>query len=235
MNVGAEVNVMRDQERGLIAPWWHTSIVLIVIVAVTILAMCTHGTSTAGEEYHGGIPLYVSVVIFEWTLFCLTYAGTRKRTTLRELIGVRWSGRTAFVRSALITIAFWFIWEGSDQAMHRLLGSSDPRNITSMLPRTAVEIFVWIFVSVSAGICEEFVYRGYLQQQFAAMTGSGTAALLLQAIAFGVSHAYQGWKPVVTITVLGALYGLLAQWRRSLVPGMAAHAWGDIYSGWLNP
>jgi membrane protease YdiL (CAAX protease family) len=119
--------------------------------------------------------------------------------------------------------------------MHRLLGPSDTRNVTSMLPRTALEIFVWIFVSISAGICEEFVYRGYLQRQFAAMTRSGAAALVLQAIVFGVSHGYQGWKQVVTITVLGVLFGLLAQWRRSLVPGMAAHAWADIYGGWLNP
>jgi uncharacterized protein len=48
---------------------------------------------------------------------------------------------------------------------------------------------VWILVSTSAGICEEFVYRGYLQQQFAALTRSATGGLVLQAIAFGVSHA----------------------------------------------
>ena len=227
--------VALDTRRKPVAPWWHTGIVLIVLAAVTLVAVRTHGTSTAGEERHGGIPLYVSVIFFEWALFYLAYAGTRKRMALREVIGVRWSGRTAFVRSLLITIVFWFIWEGAGQAMHWLLGSSDTRNVTSMLPRTALEIFVWILVSISAGICEEFVYRGYLQRQFAAATRSGAAALILQAIVFGVSHGYQGWKQVVTITVLGALYGLLAQWRQSLVPGMAAHAWSDIYSGWLHP
>jgi membrane protease YdiL (CAAX protease family) len=60
------------------------------------------------------------------------------------------------------------------------------------------------------------------------------AALVLQAVIFGVSHGYQGWKQVVIISVLGLLFGLLAHWRKSLVPGMAAHAWADIYSGLLN-
>jgi hypothetical protein len=208
---------------------------LAVLAAATLFAIHTHGTSAAGQDRHGGIPLYASVIFFEWALFYLAYAGTRTRIALRELIGLRWAGRAAFIRSVLIAIGFWFVWEGSGRAMQRLLGRSDTRNVTSMLPRNVLEILVWIVLSISAGICEEFVYRGYLQRQFAAVTRSATAALVLQAIVFGVSHGYQGWKQVVTISVLGALYGLLAQWRRSLVPGMGVHAWADIYSGWLNP
>ena len=234
MNLAANADVAPAQERGLIAPLWHTGIVLAVLAAVTVAAMRTHGTSTTGQDRHGGIPLYASVIFFEWALFYLAYSGTRKRTALRELIGLHWAGRMAFVRSVLITVGFWFIWEGSGWAMHRLLGPSDTSNVTSMLPRSALEIFVWILVSISAGICEEFVYRGYLQRQFAAITRSGAAAIALQAVVFGISHGYQGWKQVVIISVLGALYGLLAQWRSSLVPGMAAHAWADIYSGWLS-
>ena len=31
--------------------------------------------------------------------------------------------------------------------------------------------------------------------------------------------------------MLGSLYGVLAQWRKSLRPGMLAHAWADTYGG----
>ena len=235
MNVTPPAGPIEASKPKLIAPWWHTAIVLLVLAAVTLLAIRTHGTSTAGQDRHGSAPLYLSLIFFEWALFYLAFAGTRKRITFRELIGARWSGAAAFGRTVLITVVFWFIWEGCGRAMNRLLGPGDTSNVTSMLPRTSTEILLWILLSISAGICEEFVYRGYLQRQFAAMTGSVVAALVLQAVVFGVSHGYQGWKQVVTITVLGALFGILAQWRRSLVPGMAAHAWADIYSGWLHP
>jgi hypothetical protein len=59
-------------------------------------------------------------------------------------------------------------------------------------------------VSLSAGFCEELVFRGYLQRQFHAATGNVVVAVALQAIVFGLVHTYQGWKPVLVITVLGA-------------------------------
>jgi membrane protease YdiL (CAAX protease family) len=89
-------------------------------------------------------------------------------------------------------------------------------------------------VSISAGICEEIVFRGYFQRQFAAYTNSMTGAVVLQGLVFGLGHSYQGMKQVVIISVLGMLYGLLAAWRRSLRPNMIAHAWSDIWGGWLS-
>jgi len=49
-----------------------------------------------------------------------------------------------------------------------------------------------------------------------------------QGVLFGVGLWYQGGKMVIVITVLGVLFGIFAQWRKSLRPGMIAHAWGDI-------
>ena len=86
-------------------------------------------------------------------------------------------------------------------------------------------------MSLAAGFCEELVFRGYLQRQFHAATGSIAAAVALQAIVFGPVHTYQGWKPVLVITVLGVLYGTLVGLRRDLRSSMIAHAWADIYEG----
>jgi len=83
-------------------------------------------------------------------------------------------------------------------------------------------------MSITAGFCEELVYRGYLQRQFLVLTGSVALAVLAQAVLFGAGHWYQGVKMVIVITVLGVLFGVFARWRKSLRPGMIAHAWGDI-------
>jgi len=93
------------------------------------------------------------------------------------------------------------------------------------------EILLWIGVSISAGICEELVFRGYFQRQFHAYTHSRWIALFLQAMLFGISHGYQGTVACVKIVIFGLLYGSLALWRKSLRPGKMAHAWSDILSG----
>jgi uncharacterized protein len=93
---------------------------------------------------------------------------------------------------------------------------------------------LWILRSISAGIGEEIVFRGDLQKQFQAATGSIAAAVILQGAIFGLAHTYQGWKQVIVIAVLGTLYGALAAWRRNLRANMLAHAWSDIFEGWMR-
>lgn len=77
-------------------------------------------------------------------------------------------------------------------------------------------------------------FRGYLQRQLHALTGSISIAVLAQGVVFGVSHIYQGWKAVIVISVLGILFGALAAWRGDLRANIIVHAWGDIWLGWLK-
>jgi hypothetical protein len=104
-------------------------------------------------------------------------------------------------------------------------GGTNPAQ--GLLPQGIFESLVWIPLALSAGFCEELVFRGYLQKQ--KVTGSAGLAVLFQAIVFGVGHLYEGVAPVALITLYGVLYGLLAVWRKSLRPGMIAHAWSDIF------
>jgi len=52
-------------------------------------------------------------------------------------------------------------------------------------------------------------------------------------IVFGLSHGYQGWRMMVVIAVYGAMFGVMAHLRRSLRPGMMAHATQDAVAGVL--
>jgi uncharacterized protein len=105
--------------------------------------------------------------------------------------------------------------------------------IRNFLPRSSSETAVYLLMAVTASICEEIIYRGYLQTQFIFWTRSSVAGVLLQSIAFGVSHAYQGWRMTASISVFGCLFGFVALWRRSLRPGMMAHFLQDAAGGLL--
>jgi membrane protease YdiL (CAAX protease family) len=101
------------------------------------------------------------------------------------------------------------------------------------MPQRGVELAWWIALSITAGMCEETVFRGYLQRQFLAMTKSAPIAILLSAATFGAAHAYQGFRMVILIGLFGAMFGLLAHWRGNVRPGMIAHAWQDSFNGVL--
>ena len=214
----------------------HTFGLLAIIALITYAGIRSHGPSSGPAAPQHLLGLYTGVMLGEWALVIYVWRGIRRKgLALSDLMGFRRRGWTSFFRGLLITVVFWFVWEGSARLLHLLLGSGDIANVRAMLPGTAPEIIAWCVLSCTAGFCEELVYRGYLQRQFAAWTGNMASAITLQAAVFGISHGYQGLKQVLIITVLGALYGILAHWRRNLLPGMAAHAWSDIYGGWLHP
>src|SRR5262249_39037875 len=112
--------------------------------------------------------------------------------------------------------------------------TSHAASISRLLPNGAAESALWVLLSISAGICEEFVFRGYLQRQLTAFTGHPSIGLLLQSAVFGIAHGYQGLRASLVVALYGALFTALALWRKSLRPGMMAHAWTDIAGGLLR-
>jgi len=84
--------------------------------------------------------------------------------------------------------------------------------LRSLFPSSLLDKTVWVVLSITAGFCEEFVYRGYLQQQFRAMTGSLSLAVVLQALAFGAAHLAFPWRIALMTVLLGLLVGTVAGW-----------------------
>lgn len=160
----------------------------------------------------------------QWVIVAFIWFGIRRRgLTLRELIGGTWPRWTAVLRDLGIAVGF-LIASGIILAVTaRLLHASNREVAERLLPHTRADVAVYLLLCATAGFCEEIIFRGYLQKQFTAWTGSATAGLLLQAIVFGAGHGYQGPRLMAVITVFGCLFGLLAQWRNSLRPGMIAH------------
>jgi membrane protease YdiL (CAAX protease family) len=55
--------------------------------------------------------------------------------------------------------------------------------------------------------------------------------VLLSALLFGAGHIYQGVKATVVIAVYGLMFGILAEVRQNLRPGIITHAWHDAITG----
>jgi uncharacterized protein len=180
------------------------------------------------------ISLYKRIILTEWLTLALVLAGVKLHgSSLLTVVGDRWRSVSQFLRDIGIGLLFlvFTILLTSVAGAH---GSAGDRATQFLLPQGRMEIVLWIGVSITAGICEEAVYRGYLQKQFMALTSSAPAGIILSALAFGLSHSYQGFARASMIGVMGLMSGILAYWCRTVRPGMIAHALQDVLGAFVH-
>lgn len=212
----------------LIAPLWHTGIVLAALAGLAAWSALQHGLLAAGSRTAS----YVVTIACEWLLFGLAaWGASMGGVSIGAVVGGRWSTPKLFLRDLGIGALFLLGSNAALAGLSAVLRPGPNANIARMLPHGRIEIVLWVFLSLSAGICEEFVIRGYLQKQLGGLLKNATAGLVAQGIIFGAAHAYQGTKQMLIIAVLGCMLGWLAQWRQSLRPGMLSHFLQDAISG----
>jgi membrane protease YdiL (CAAX protease family) len=204
----------------------HTAILVFIFWLMGLVGSLADRSGTvehAAPTARQTLQLYASALVIEWASVLYVWKGTRRRIHLRDLIGGRWQQPRDVAVDLLLAGTLWIVWLGIES------GLPGTDTVRALLPQRALDAAVWILVALSAGFCEELVFRGYFQRQFHAFTGSLPAAIALQAFVFGFAHFYEGTWAVTKIVLYGALFGALAAWRRSLRPGMIAHAWSDLY------
>lgn len=229
-----------------VASYLHTGLILLLMAAVATLSALGHEGRASGP-----LTSYVTTLIWQWALFALVIFGVRRKgLKLGDLLGQRWRGFDDVLMDVVYAAGFFvvskMILAVIVVAALKLLQLPDDtftlkksmEAVSSLTPRSPLELVTWIGLSLTAGFVEEVVFRGYLQRQMTALTRNAAAGIVISALVFGSAHAYQGFLQVTIITALGAMFGVLAHWRKSLKPGIIAHAGQDIFSGlalsWLS-
>lgn len=226
------VSAVPGRDQRLIASRLHTFIVL-ALLAAWVLGGTLSMARFAGALHPNRVRLYLFSIGQEWLMFAVILFGLRRAgTPLSRVIGQRWRSSRELLRDVGIAAAFWLAAAAGllllQWALH-VRGVATA--VLALMPRGLVEIALWIAVSLSAGICEETIFRGYLQPQLIGMTGSRVAGMFLAAAIFGFGHLYQGWRMSIVIGAYGLMFGVLAYRRGTVRPGMIAHAWHDTLSG----
>jgi membrane protease YdiL (CAAX protease family) len=230
-----------------VASWGWLTGFLVIGVGVMAMGMLAQGAPTpsgaaAGQfaSHNQAIRIYLSLILMDWALLYYCWAGVhRYGGNLWTLAGGRWTSWKSVAVDVGIALPFWGVLEGAALGVHKLLdtgalGSGAGKTVESLLPHSLLEVVVWIATCITAGICEEMAFRGFVQRQLHVLTGNIWLAVLGQGLIFGFFHSYQGWTNVAAITVIGILFGALAAWRKNLRANMVAHAWTDFFEGWLK-
>jgi len=225
---------------ALIAPLWHT-----LLISALILGNSFLGSSKIGAVKGSGsrILLYGGTFVTQLILILLIWFGIRLRgVRMRDLIGGRWKTVESFLLDAALAFGFWItsllVLFGIRVALgtidlHNMQKSVDDtvRLLGPMAPHTNLEAGLFVLLSVCAGLFEEIIFRGYLQRQFAALGRNAIIGIVASGALFGLAHGYQGPRMMVVIGFYGIFFGILAHLRKSLRPGMMAHAFQDSIAG----
>lgn len=228
---------MKINSDTVIASVRHT-VVVVFILAVVSLSSLGLSSKPVGQGAGSGSHtlLYLFVALGEWALVYYIWVGikARKKITLKEMIFG--SDRQLTKKDFLYMVGFWVTAVLIISLVKLLIGLSLISNqYQGVLPDSVTEYLTFFFLAISAGICEEIIYRGYFQRQFTAFFGNRYTAVALQGLIFGVSHGYQGLRHMVVIFIYGVLWGILVLIVKNLKPGILAHIWQDMFSGILFP
>lgn len=219
------------------APLWHTALLLVVLLGLSALSYFS--SRNLGPQNPNAVPpvsfrlvTYGATLVEEWVLFLLVLWGERMRSrmTVRERIGIRVE-KDALVRDIGIAALAWGAAGLVNGVLSFLLHPPGREVVLKLLPHNLMELALWVPLCASAGFCEEYIFRGYLQRQFGVVTGSLWVGVIIQALLFGFAHGYQGASNMAIIFCLGLIFGIVTKVRRSLRPTMIAHAWMDFFAG----
>ena len=96
---------------------------------------------------------------------------------------------------------------------------------------------VIVMISAVAGICEEIGFRGYMQVPLEKRYGP-LAAISVVSVIFVLAHLHQAWSGPIIIQIffISVLFGSIAYYSNSLIPGIIAHFIMDIcnFSFWWS-
>ncbi len=173
--------------------------------------------------------LFISTMIIQWCLFLLIFgAVTREKTDLAG-IGFRKIRPVDFAWAAAFLAASNLILTGVALLLAEV-GLPMPGEISLLFPQDTSGRIVWVFLSFTAGFCEEAAFRGYLMTRLRLIGNfqSWVMPTIISAVVFGACHAYQGLPGFILISIYGAMFSWLYIRTGSIWPPVIAHFFQDF-------
>jgi len=104
-----------------------------------------------------------------------------------------------------------------------------------ILPQSTVELLPYLALAITAGLCEEFLYRGFAMAVLLHVGLPAWAVVLLSSVLFGLAHSYQGRGGIVMTLLIGLILGTSRLAYGSLVPAILWHGGVDVVAGTAGP
>jgi len=179
--------------------------------------------------------LYVMTVLFQWAL--AVAVGWRALAR-----GIRWSdlGVAPVVSPSLLAATLGgaiLVAVGHWANVRRMAGSEQPNVVRlralgeRLFPRTGKELALFMALAATAGLCEEFLFRGFVMAALARAGLPSWLVVVVSSAMFGVAHLYQGKSGSAGTAILGTAFALVRLAYGNLLPAVVWHAVLDVVAG----
>jgi membrane protease YdiL (CAAX protease family) len=199
------------------------------VVIVSEVSLSEFLKSPAYYIYTYGLPL--------WSIYHFFLAGLAvgffkvEKQDLKEVIGPvkdkPWL--TVFMVTALLVLSMLLFQVIEPHVADLVYGQEMWKEFLREYKKISLALAVYgiAVTSLTAGVCEEIVWRGYLQTRFEQLFhGRFWTAILLQALLFGLWHGVSVHTLFTAIS--GFIYGVVYSKTRKLLPIMVSHWLGDV-------
>jgi membrane protease YdiL (CAAX protease family) len=223
-------------------PWdiWLIFLVLAVVVPWRGRIRLKQLLAKPRVESRERVSLYLSTILFQWVAVGIAgwrawvHGYTRPELGLSTGPNLLRTIIAGIVGTVLLASLHWMNF----RRMGRLLDKLPPRvqaMATRILPQSATERLPFSALAITAGCCEEFLYRGFAMAAFARAGFPIWASVVVSSVLFGAAHLYQGRGGLIGTGILGLLFGAFRAYTGSLLPVAAWHAAVDIVAGIAGP
>jgi uncharacterized protein len=182
--------------------------------------------------------LYRNTMISHWSLLAAALAVWAMSGRSWEALGLGLELDFGFLLGVLLTLLgiailvlqLKSIGAADDHVIERIAGRFG--NLEMLLPRSRPELSRFYLLSLTAGVVEEILWRGFLiwyLLQFLPLWLAG----LVCTVGFGLAHAYQGGKQLPAVTLVGGGFVILYLVTGSVWLPIVLHAAVDILQGRL--
>lgn len=225
--------------------WFDLIFVLLIVLYIAYCVACTRRTR---EQMRSGIlsrgRVYSEIVLVQWSHVLILgliwrladrpSADLGMAASLSETLSSFWGVGAWVIGLGTGIFLLYKIWDAGRSAEARQQIREQVDEFDFMLPRTRGELRGFTVVGLTASLCEEIIFRGFLLWWFQAALGLGLLpAAAASTVIFSLGHAYQGWQGVIRVGLIGTLLMAVRLAAGALWPAMVLHAAMDLLGGWL--
>jgi uncharacterized protein len=185
------------------------------------------------------LKLYGSTIVLQWLLVAVIAALAARRSVEPWELGLAAPNGARVLWASVVLTAILCL--NQIFGIRKILSLPTERRgglfaiSEKIMPRTGKETVLYALLAATAGISEEFIYRGFVFMCFVRMIANygspNVAAAVLSSAWFSVAHAYQGRRGIITTLIVGLIFAFTRIWTASIFPVVIAHFGMDLTIG----